>query len=65
MFPVVEISSGFVAVLFIFIDRMPFLTPTFDNADPLFALLITLGFYLQHVQVACQDPALVSVMQHT
>jgi len=25
----------------IFIDRMPFEGPTFDNADPLFALVIT------------------------
>jgi len=37
---------------------MPFLAPTLDiNADPLFALVITLGLYLHHVEVADQDPA--------
>jgi len=44
-------------VLFISIDWMPFMAPTFDNADPLFALVITLGFYLYHVAVADQDLA--------
>jgi len=27
---------------------MTFLTPTIDNADPLFALVATRGFYLRH-----------------
>jgi len=50
-------TSGYMAVLFIVIGRMPFLAPTLDNADPLVALVITLGFYLHHVEVADQDPA--------
>jgi len=39
--------------------RMPFLTPTLDNTDPLFILMITPGFYLRihDVDVADQDPA--------
>jgi len=45
------------AVLFIFIGGMPFLTTTVDNADPLFALVITPGFYLHHIKVTDQDPA--------
>jgi len=45
------------AVLFISIDRMPFLAPTLDDADPLFALVIlTPGFYLHPVEVADQHP---------
>jgi len=45
-------------VLFISIGRMPFLLPTLDNADSLFALLvITPGLCLHHVEVADQDPA--------
>jgi len=36
---------------------MPFLAPTLENADPLFALVITSAFYLNHVGVAEQDPA--------
>jgi len=36
---------------------MPFLVPTLDNADPLFALVITPGFYLHHVEVAKQHSA--------
>jgi len=47
--------------------RMPLLTPTLDNADPLHTLMITLsgadrnlvitpGFYLHQVEVADQDP---------
>jgi len=43
--------------LFIFIDRMPFLVSTHDNADPLFTLVITPGFYLHHVEIVDQDPA--------
>jgi len=45
------------AVLFTSYDRMPLLAPTFDNADPLFTLVITSGFYLHHVEAANQDPA--------
>jgi len=41
----------------IFIGRMPFMAPTLDNADPLFALVITTGFYLHNVEVVDQDPA--------
>jgi len=44
------------AVLFISIGRMPFLMPTLNNADMLFSLWITTGFYLHHVEVADQDP---------
>jgi len=36
--------------LFISIGRMPFLTPTPDNAHSLFALLTTPGFYSHHVE---------------
>jgi len=39
---------------FTFIDRMPFLAPTVDNADLLFALVLTPGFYLHHIEVAGQ-----------
>jgi len=45
------------AVLFISIDRMPFLVPTLDNADPLFALVIQPGLNLLYVEVTEQDPA--------
>jgi len=45
-------------VLFIFIDRMPFMASTLDNADPFFALVITTCFYLHHVEVADRDPAI-------
>jgi len=41
-----------VAVLFISIGQMLFLAPILDSADPLFALVITPGFYLHHVVVA-------------
>jgi len=43
------------ADLIISIGRMPFLPPTIDNADPLFALVIIPGFSLYQVQVK-QDP---------
>jgi len=43
------------AGLFISIGRMPFLTPTLDNVDPFFVVVLTLGFcpddkpsYLHH-----------------
>jgi len=42
------------AVLFIPVGRMPSLASTFDNADRLFAPVITPGFYLHHVEVADQ-----------
>jgi len=45
------------AALFISIDRMPFLPPTLNNADLLFALVVELGLYLHHVEVADKDPA--------
>jgi len=47
----------FMAVLFISIGQMHFLAPNLDNADLLFASVITPGFYLHPVQVADQDPA--------
>jgi len=50
-------TSGYMAVLFISIDRMPFLAPTVDNADPLFALVITLGFYLDKLELTDYYPA--------
>jgi len=34
-----------------------FLAPTLDIADPLFALMMTPGLYLPHLEVADQDPA--------
>jgi len=39
------------AVLFIYICRMPFVGPTPESAYPLFALGITSGFYLHHGQI--------------
>jgi len=44
-------------VLFISIGRMPILAPTLDNGDSLFALVITPGLNLHHLEVADQDPA--------
>jgi len=49
-------TSGYVAVLFISIDRMPFPASTLDNPDSLFALVVTPGFNLHHVKVVDQDP---------
>jgi len=49
--------SGYIATLFISIDRMPFLALTLDKVDPLFALVMKLGIHLHHVEVADQDPA--------
>jgi len=51
-------TSGYMAVLFILIGRMPLLAPTLDNADQLFGLGITPGFYVHHnhTEVADQDP---------
>jgi len=45
------------AALVIFIGQITFLTPSLDNHDPLFAQMITPGFYLHPVDVADQDPA--------
>jgi len=45
-FPDVKRTAGYMAVLFISIGRMPFMTPTLDNADPLFVFVMTPGFYL-------------------
>jgi len=39
------------------IARMPLLAPALDNAYPLFALVITPGFYLHHEKVADQGSA--------
>jgi len=50
-------TSVYTAVFRISIGPLAFLEPTLDNADPLFALVITRGFYLHHVEVADQDPA--------
>jgi len=41
---------------------MPFLGPTLDNADLLFALVIIPGFYLHHVELADQDLASGSLL---
>jgi len=57
----VKIISGYMAVLFMYIGLRPFLVPTLDNADPLFALVIKPSFSLHHVEVADQDPASGSV----
>jgi len=43
------------AALFIFMAPTPYLASTLDNADPLFALVLTPGFYLYHVEVAEKD----------
>jgi len=42
-------------VPFIFLRRMPFLAPILDYTDPLFALVMTPGFYLNYIEVADQD----------
>jgi len=38
---------------------MPFLASTLDNADLLYALMIALGFYLHHVELADQGFTIV------
>jgi len=48
-------------VLFVSIGRMPFLVPTLDNADLLFALLITPGLYMHLVEVVDEDSAIGSL----
>jgi len=45
------------AVLFISIGRMLFLAPTIYYAHLLFALVITPGLHLHHVEGPDQDPA--------
>jgi len=50
-------TSGYSAVLFMSIGRMPYLAPTLENADSRYALVITPDFYLQHVEMVDQDPA--------
>jgi len=50
-------TSGYMTVLFNSIDRMSFLTPTLDNADLLFALMITPGLYQRQIEVVDQDTA--------
>jgi len=47
------------AVLFIFIGRMPFLAQTLDDPDQLFTLMITPGFYQHHVEVVDLASALL------
>jgi len=44
-------------VLSISVGGMTLLAPTPQNADPLFVLVITPGYYLHHVLVADQVPA--------
>jgi len=39
------------------IGLLPFLAPSIDNADLLFALVTTTGFYLHHMEVADYGPA--------
>jgi len=57
-------TSGYMSFLFISISRMPFRAPTFDNADPLFALVATPGFYLHHIKMA-DKTQLLAVYAHT
>jgi len=55
--PRCQTTSGYMTVLFTSIGRTGFEAPTLDNVDLLFALVITSGFYLHHVEVADQHPA--------
>jgi len=45
------------AAFVIFIDRILFLASNFDNAEPLFALVMAAVFSLHHVEMANQNPA--------
>jgi len=63
-FAVVKMTSGYLAVFFISIGRMPFLALTLDNADRLSTLVITPGFYLHYVDVADHDQ-LAAVYEQT
>jgi len=42
--------------LLISLGWMPFLAPILDNADPLFAQVMTPGFYLHHIEVGDKNP---------
>jgi len=42
------------AILFISLGWMPFLATTLENADSLFALVMTPGFYLYHIEMVDQ-----------
>jgi len=53
--PRLKKTSGYMAVLPVFIGWMPFLAPTLDNADPLFALVITPVFHLHLVEVVADQ----------
>jgi len=57
--------SGYMAILFNSIDRMPFLASTLDSADSLFALVKTLSFYLPYIEVPYQDTASGSLQPDT
>jgi len=41
--------------IFFSINEMHFLAPTLDNADPLFAVVIMPGFYMNQVELADLD----------
>jgi len=57
----VNMTSGYMAGLFISIGRMSFQAPTLDSADSLVALVITPGSYLHQLEVVNQDPASCSL----
>jgi len=56
-------TFGYIASLFISTDRMPFLAPTPDNADPHFELVIAPGFYPHHVEVVDQAQLVIVYKQ--
>jgi len=45
--------------------QIPFLAPTLDNADPLFAMLIKPGFHLHQVEVAVDAQLVAAYKQNT
>jgi len=55
--PRYQTTSTYMMVFFNSIGRMLFEAPTIDNADPLFALMITPVLYMHRIEVAYQDPA--------
>jgi len=57
-------TSGYMAPLFIFIERMPFMGPTLDNDNSHFALRLKPSFYLHHVEVVDQDPTSAQLYKH-
>jgi len=59
---VVKTTNSYMTVLFISIDRMPFLHHLLIR---FFAVVITPGFYLHHVEVVAQDPASGSLKADT